>query len=450
MSPAPRQRNPVPPTTPRFHQVRRYQHDPHAFMLELFTAHGSLVRWRGFFDVYLVDDPDYIRQVLARGHERFSKHTIDYRVLGQLMGRGLVTNDGPDWTRQRRLMQPMFASSRINSFDSVINTLAGETAADWQRRLDQGPIAVDREMSALTFRIVGRTLFGSDIDRYAGEMASILHVVNLQPQEPRGLMTLLPWIPTPHNIRWNRARRRLDEIVYGLIEERRQGGTGGGDILDRLVNARDEETGRSMSRRQMRDEIVTLMLAGHETSATALTWTLYLLATHPDVERRLRETLDTELGGKPATASDLPRLGYLKQVVQESMRLYPPVWAVSRRSREAVTFGPYTVPAGSYIGAITYALHRNPAYWPDPERFDPDRFAPSQSAGRHSYCYLPFGAGPRTCIGAGMAMLEIQLVLARLVQSFEARPVPGHPVEPVAKVTLKPAHGMPMTIRPAV
>jgi len=442
---APR-RGSTPPTTPRFHQVRRYQHDPHVFMQELFTAHGNVVRWRGFFDVYLINDPDHVRKVLAQGYEWFSKRTIDYRVLRQLMGRGLVTNDGPHWMRQRRVMQPLFASSKVNSFDVVINDLTVELTAAWERRMNE-TIRVDREMSALTFRIVGRTLFGSDIDRYADEMAQILDVVNLQPQETRALMTLLPWLPTPHNLKWKRARKRLDEIVYAMIAERQSSRLDEDNILDRLIEASDDDSGERMSRTQMRDEIVTLMLAGHETSATALTWTLYLLATHPEVERRLYNMLRAELRGQPATAADLPRIPYLKQVVQESMRLCPPVWAVSRRCEQGETFGPYSLPADSYVGVITYSLHRNPAYWPDPERFDPERFTPERSAGRHSYCYLPFGAGPRTCIGAGMAMLEIQLVLARLVQHFEARVVPGHPVEAVAKVTLKPGRGLPMTIQ---
>jgi len=436
-----------PPSTRRFYQMRRYQTDPHVFMHELLTAFGDVVRWRGFFDVYLVNHPEYVRRILAQGHENFSKRTIDYRVLARLMGNGLVTNDGPSWSAQRRLMQPLFAGRVVNGFDEVINALTADTLAGWVHRVDHDPLWIDREMTRLAFRIVGRTLFGSDIDRYAGEIVEILEVVNLQPQELRALLTLCPWVPTPHNLRWKRARKRLDEIVHGMIAARRREPLGGDNILDQLINARHPESGEGMSAAQIRDEVVTLMLAGHETSATALTWALHLLGTHPEVQQRLRAILDAELQGAPAAAGDLARIAYLKQVVQESMRLYPPVWAIARRSMAAETLGPYRIPAGSYVGVIIYALHRHPGFWHDPERFDPERFAPGQSGGSHSYSYLPFAAGPRTCIGAGMAMLETQLVLAQLLQRFEVQPVPGHAVETVAKVTLKPRDGLPMVVR---
>ena len=187
-------------------------------------------------------------------------------------------------------------------------------------------------------------------------------------------------------------------------------------------------------------------MAGHDTSAHALSWTLYLLATHPEVESRLAGHLAAHLNGAPATAADLPRLPYLKQVVQESMRLYPPVWAVARRAEREVMFGEHVLPANAYVAVVSWALHRHPEFWPDPDRFDPDRFEPDRARARHSYCYLPFGAGPRTCIGAGMAMLEIQLVLAQIVQRFKVQVVPDHPIETLAKVTLKPRYGMPVTL----
>lgn len=438
---------PPPPSTPRFYRFGRYQTDPHVFMHELFAEYGDFVRWRGFFDVYLVNHPDYVRRVLAQGHEHFTKRTIDYRVLSRLMGRGLVTNDGPSWASQRRLLQPLFSSGNVNRFEGVINALTKQLLDEWSRRDGSGPVWIDRAMHQLAFQIVGRTLLGRDMDRYAGEVAAILDVVNLQPQEFRALLTLYPWIPTPHNLKWRRAVKRLDEIVFDMIA-RRGNDRADDNILDRLINARDEKTGEGMSRTQIRDEVVTLMLAGHETSATALTWTLHLLGTHPHIQANLAEKLSTMLGGEPAGARDLERVPYLKQVVQESMRLFPPVWAVARRSVHAESFGDHALPADSYVGVITYALHRHPGYWPDPERFDPDRFAPRESRGRHSYCYLPFAAGPRTCIGAGMAMLEIQLVLVQLLQRFEVTPVADHPVEAVAKVTLKPKHGLPMEVRP--
>jgi len=240
--------------------------------------------------------------------------------------------------------------------------------------------------------------------------------------------------------------------VYGMIEGRRRRGMGDDDILDRLLHALDEETGEGMDERQMRDEVVTLMLAGHETSANALAWTLYLLGRHPDVEARLTGSLTVALNGEPATAGDLPRLPYLKQVVQESMRIYPPVWAYVRRAEQPEEFDGYLLPAGAYVAVAPYALHRHPKFWPDPERFDPDRFHPDRGEGRHPYSYLPFAAGPRTCIGAGMAMLETQLVLAQILQRFKVRMVPDHPIETTGKVTLRPRYGILATLnrRPSI
>ena len=235
------------------------------------------------------------------------------------MGNGLVSNDGPHWVKQRKLMQPLFSNRNVNGFDGTINRLTSSLMSQWDARAGDEIIWIDSEMSRLTFRIVGATLFGGDIERHAGEIAEIQDVVNLRPQEMRALMTLYSWIPAPYNLKWKRATRRLDRIVYGMIAVRRRAGTGGGggDILDRLLNARDEETGEGIDETQVRDEVVTLMLAGHETSANALAWTLYLLATHPEVEARLTEDLAARLNGAPATAADLPRIPYLKQVVQD-------------------------------------------------------------------------------------------------------------------------------------
>ena len=435
-----------PPTTPWFHRVRHLIAAPHVFLHEMLDEYGDFMCWRGFYDLYVVNHPDFIRPVLSQSFEHFSKRTIDYRVMTQVMGNGLVSNDGPHWAKQRRLMQPLFSHRNVNGFDGTINALTSSLMSHWDARACDEIVWIDREMLRLTFRIVGATLFGADIERHAGEVAEILEVVNLRPQEPRALMTLHSWIPAPYNFKWKRATKHLDRIVYAMIAARRHAGSGGGDILDCLLESRDEETGEGIGETQIRDEVVTLMLAGHETSATALTWTLYLLATHPEVEVRLSEDLAAHLNGAPATAADLPRIPYLKQVVQESMRIFTPVWAYARRAEREAQFNGYVLPANAYVAIVPYALHRHPEFWPDPERFDPDRFHPNRTQARHSYCYLPFAAGPRTCIGAGMAMLEIQLVLAQIVQRFKVHVVPDHPVETVARVTLKPRFGLPVTL----
>ncbi len=436
----------APPSTPRFHQFRRLGTEPHRVLYGLLRAHGDFVRWRGFHDIYLVNHPDFIRPVLSQDYRHFSKRIVDYRVLKGSMGNGLVTSDGPHWVRQRGLIQPFFGNRRVNGFDERINALTSSLMDEWDGRVGGEAFRVEREMSRLTLGIVGATLFGSDLDRDAGEVADILERVNLYPLETRALLTLFSWIPTPHNLKWRRAVSRLDRIVYRLIEARRRRGVGDDDLLDCLIRAHDEEGGEGIDERQVRDEVVTLMLAGHETSANALAWTLYLLGTHPDVEETLTETLTAALNGAPATAGDLPRLPYLKQVVQESMRIYPPVWGYSRRVEAEERFNGYLLPANAYVTVVPYALHRHPEFWPDPERFDPERFRPNRGEGRHPYSYLPFAAGPRTCIGAGMAMLEIQLVLAQILQRFKVHIVPDHPVETMAKVTLKPRYGIAVTL----
>lgn len=446
-SPGPATRRPPPPGPGIWGSLAGYRRNPATYFTELAARHGDVLRWRGLMDVYMVNDPDHVRHVLTQAWPRFTKDDIDYRVLRVTMGDGLVTNDGPSWARQRRLMQPMFHNRVVNAFDTSINAATGALAARWLAR-GGAPFMLDRDLSRLTFQVVGNTLFGADIEAHAEEVADMLDFMNVNPKTLRGLLTLVPWIGTPGNRRFSRHLARLDDIVHGLIAARGASGEERGDLLGLLLAARDEDSGAGLPARQVRDEIVTLLLAGHETSATALGWTFHLLAQHPDIEAQLVDELARELRGRPALAGDLARLPYLKQVVQESMRLYPPVWGISRAVTDDVDFGGWRIPAGAYLAILPYALHRHPAHWEEPARFDPSRFSPQRSQGRHSYCYLPFAAGPRACIGAGMAMLEIQLVLARLLQQFRVRMVPGHPVVPRASVTYRPRFGLRATATP--
>ena len=437
-----------PPTLPRFYQVSRFQEAAHKFILDLFLEHGNVVRWTGFFDIYLVNHPESVRQILSKNYEHYSKRTIDYRILMNVMGNGLVSNDGPSWVRQRKLMQPVFSNRNVNSFDSAINHATAETIERWRRLPAGETIWMDREMLRLTYQIVGSTLFGTDIDEYHDQIAEILEIVNLRPQEFKALLTMISWLPVASNRRWRKAKNQLDNIVYALIDKRRAEGIRDNDILDRLLGAKHDETGKGMDEKQLRDEVVTLMLAGHETSANALAWTLHLLSINPDVEQRLYEDIGSVVGDGPASAADLLNIPYLKQVVQESMRLYPPVWAIARRSEEPGEYNGYYIPKNAYIGIAPYALHRDPEVWPEPTRFDPGRFDSENVKQRHSYSYLPFAAGPRACIGASMAMLEIQLALVQIVRQFKLSMVPAHPIDTAAKVTLRPRHGIAMTITP--
>ncbi len=439
---------PLPPAAGWRGTLDAVRMSPPDFLLKIFRQHGDVARFRGLFTVYCINHPEYVREVLTKAWPRYSKNTIDYRVISSTLGNGLVTNDGPDWSRQRRLMQPVFANRHIDQFDTVINEMTAALARRWENQPADEQLWLDRDMSRVTFQVVSRTLFGADIDDVADEMVEFLEILNQHPLQLSALLTMYPWVPVPSNRRFRRTKARLDEIVDGLVDTHRGGAGTVSDIVDRLLAARDEDSGEGMNDKQIRDEIITLMLAGHETSATALVWTFYLLARHPDIEQRLLEELEQVLGGRAALSADLANLPYLKQVVQESMRIYPPVWGIARRSSEESEFGGFRIPADSYLAITMYVLHRHPDYWPDPERFDPERFAPGRNKSRHSYAYLPFSAGPRACIGAGMAMLEIQLVLAQLLQRFRVRPVAGHPVVPQAVVTLKSRFGMPVHVSP--
>ncbi len=439
---------PSPPGPSFWQGLKAFGRDPAAYMHELFLQYGEVTVWPGAPRIYLVNNPEYVKQILTQAYPNFTKDLYDYHVLARTMGNGLVTNDGEDWVKQRRLMQPMFHNKIVNAFDAAINRYTAALGDAWERLGPTEPVALEREMSRVTFQIVAATLFGSEIDEHAEEMSHILEVININTKTMNAFLTLHPWVPTPYNRLFKRTITRLDNIVYKVLNGRRAGKVEARDLLDRLLSARDEETGVGMAEKQIRDEVVTLMLAGHETSATALQWIFYALAQHPDVEAELLAELEAVLHGRPATAADLNQLPYLKQVVQESMRLYPPVWGIARTATHATEFGGYGLPPKAYISILPYSLHRHPGHWEDPERFDPTRFTPQRSHGRHSYCYIPFAAGPRACIGVGMSMLEIQLILAQLLQRFRIRMVPGHPVKPMATITYRPRFGVKAFIEP--
>lgn len=414
-------------------------------MYEILQEYGDLVRWRGFGDMYFVNHPDFIRPVLTQDYRHFSKDVLQNRILSQMAGKGLVTNDGPDWVRQRRLIQPLFAKRELARFDDGINALTMSTLDEWDRRdTATTPLMLDRELSTLTFGILGETLFGTDVRAHEDEIAEIRDILNLKLYDMQAFQTLNPGSDTSFKRNLEDALKRLDRIVFSLIGARRRNTNASGGLLELLAAARDERSGEGMDDRQMRDEIVTLMFAGHETTAMGIAWTLYLLATHPEIAERLREHLETHLHGGPAGTGDLARLPYLKQVIQEGLRLYPPIWQYARRAERETELDEFVLPARAWVGVATYALHRHPEFWPEPEHFDPDRFHPDREW--EFFAWLPFGAGPRVCAGASMAMQEIQLIVAQIVQRFRIHVVPDHPIETEALVTLKPRHGIPVTL----
>jgi cytochrome P450 len=298
--------------------------------------------------------------------------------------------------------------------------------------------------------VVGLALFGADMSREVESVGQSFTTVNeFLSRAAYQPFVMAPGIPARGKRQFQVARRELDRIVFQIIaEHQRQGAkeSDGADLLSMLLGARDEETGNGMSDQQLHDEVITLLLAGHETTAVTLTWTWYLLSTHPDAERQLHAELDSMLGGRVPVSDDLAALPYTRMVVEEALRLYPPAWAILRRATGEDQIGPYRVPAGTSIFISPYAMHRHPAFWEDPDAFEPERFTPERSAGRPHFAYLPFGGGPRQCIGNTFALMEAQLVLATVAQRYQLRAVPGHVVEPNPLITLRPRGGLPVTL----
>lgn len=397
---------------------------------------------------HLVAHPDLVQQVLVDQHRLFTKQTRGYEKLRAFLGNGLVTSEGDFWLRQRRIAQPAFHKKRIAGFATSMVEAAEDTARRWERPARDGtPIDVAAEMSRLTLRIAGETLLSTDpsdkANAVSDALTTVLHEANDRINHPWSPPER--W-PTARNRRFRAAARQLDDIVLDIIERRRRGAESRDDLLQMLLEARDPETGAGMDDPQLRDEVMTMFLAGHETTANALAWTFVLLSRFPSVARALHEEAAQVLGDRPATAEDLPRLELTKRVLQESMRLYPPVWVVGRAPSEDVEIGAYDVPRGTLVFVSQWVMHRHPRHWDDPEGFDPDRWLPERARAQHRYQYFPFAAGPRMCIGAGFAMMEGQLILATLARRYRVDLVPGHPIVPEPLVTLRPQHGVLATV----
>jgi cytochrome P450 len=436
--PGPRSRIPLYPI---FARLR----DPLGFLTNA-AKYGDVVYTRvGPIDVYLLNHPDYIKDVLVRNNRMFKKGRGLERAK-RLLGEGLLTSEGEFHRRQRRLSQPAFHRKRIMAYAEVMTHYAERTAERWQ---DGATLDISQEMMRLTLAIVGKTLFDADVEAEAEEIGEALTTVLHQFQSFTMLILgdLAQKLPLPQIRRFEKAKARLDATIYRMINERRAGGEDKGDLLSMLLLAQDEEgDGGRMTDVQLRDEAMTIFLAGHETTANALTWTWYLLSQNPEAEARLHAELDEVLGGKLPTYEDVARLKYTEKVLAESMRLYPPAFTLGRRALQDYQAGGYTIPAGSIVLMSQYLMHRDPRYFPDPLRFDPERFTPEAQALRPKFAYFPFGGGPRLCIGEPFAWMEGVLLLATLAQRWQMRLVPGHPVMPRPTVTLRPKYGMRMIL----
>lgn len=452
--------NPVPPSAPGPGQLELLRSltglrdNPLAFLQAAAARYGELVHFRlARWDAFVLSRPEDIQHVLQDNHRNYTKDTLQYNGLAAVTGRGLLTSDGDTWLRQRRRMQPAFHRQRIHAFGPLMAQAAVSKAAAWQPAAASGAVVdIDQEMMELALEILGKALLGVDLRTEAPALTSAVltaldHVVN-------GLKSpdVLPaFLPTPRKRRFRLALARLDAAVQEIIQaHRRPDYQPGpiGDLLDTMLRAPEDDTLRPMTDQQLRDELITILIAGHETVASALTWSAYLLAQNPDVEARMLAELDSVLGGRTPGVDDLPALDYTRRVFDETLRLYPPAWIVTRKNIAEDTLSGVRIPPGSLVVVSLVTTQRNPAHWPDPERFDPDRFLPEAAAGRPRYAYLPFGGGPRLCIGNTFALTEAPLILASIYQRYRLVLEPGRPVIIDPLVTLRPRGGLHMRIVP--
>ena len=458
---APRRKIPGPRGHFLLGSLRERQTDPLKLFETAARTYGPVFKLRfGPIRVLVVNDPEGVRHILHENAKNYIKG-LGYDKLAPLFGNGLLTSEGEFWRRQRRLAQPAFHRQRIEGFTRTMAEVTDQTARQWSETIEKNskearpteilPTEILSEMMQIAYRIVSRTLFTSQIDEDVSTVRSALDLLSTEANHrithPIGLPSFLP---TLRNRRNHAAVESMNGVIYKIIAQRRAAPERHSDLLSMLMDARDEDTGQGMTDSQLRDEIMTLFTAGHETTAMALTWTIYLLSKNPEIESKLLAELDHVLGdgSRPLSFQDLPQLSYLSWTIQESMRIYPPGWMISRQALgEDVVCG-YRIRKNQVVLTPPWLMHRNEKYWPDPEKFDPTRFSPEQEARRPKLAYYPFGAGPRQCIGNTFALTEMHFVLAGLLRRFRFRLLDGHPVVPHPQITLRPKYGMPMFIEP--
>jgi cytochrome P450 len=421
-----------------------FRHDMLAFVTDCARTYGDMVAFRlGPRRCLLINHPDLIEEVLVTNARNFIKH-FALRMNPVLLGNGLLTSNGDFWLRQRRLAQPAFHKDRINAYGAVMVAFTERMLAGWR---DGAIHDMHADMMQLTLEIVAKTLFDADVSARGHDVGEALQTaLHYFSTRFKSLIRMPGFLPTPANRRLKKAVRRLDEIIFRMVDERRASGEDRGDLLSMLLHAQDEDDGSRMTNRQLRDEMMTLFLAGHETTAIALAWTWYLLASHPDVETKLVQELKREVGERSPMVADLPRLRYTESIVMESMRLYPPAYMFGREPIEACMVGGFEVPAGRTVFMSQWVTHRDPRFFDNPEKFVPERWAADKIKSLPKYAYFPFGGGPRICIGNNFAMMEAILILATMARQWRFALAPGHPVVPEPMMTLRPMHGIKGTV----
>ncbi|MFL5369270.1 MAG: cytochrome P450 [Myxococcales bacterium] len=419
--------------------------DPLVRWTRIRERHGDVSRYRyGLDDSHLVTHPEGARRVLQDNAGNYTKEHPSYSMLRRLVGNGLLTSEGSFWLRQRRLAQPAFHRQRIAGMATQMTKAALDLAGEWEVR-SSGPFSMLEEMSGLTLRIVADALFGTSLPARAGSVREAWDVLSRQMAERVSRRRLLPPVlPTAYDRAFREARRTLFDLVGAIVAEKRARRSEEPDLLSTLMSARDEETGEQMTDAQLRDEVVTMVLAGHETTAVALSWAWALLDGHRGARAKLLAELASVLGGRAPSVADVPRLAYTRAVIDEAMRLYPPAYIFFRRVKEDDVVCGYRIHRGGVIVMTPMIFHRHPSFWERPDAFEPERWAEEDR--RPRFAFMPFSGGPRQCIGNNFAILEAVLILATLAQRFTPRLAEGYLLEPEYGVTLRPSRGLPMRL----
>lgn len=395
----------------------------------------------------IINAPRGIQHVLLDNAGNYVKSRVARRLVEPGIGRGLLTSEGETWRRQRRIMAPAFDHRSLMGYAPAMTEATAAVLARWGELPDGAPLDIAQEMMRLTLRIIARTMFSTDAD----DVSTIVEeaVGRYQVEVRPGLLDLLnlpDWVPRPATRPWFHIFDQLDRVIDRLMRREPAAAGDRKDLLARLLEARDAETGRAMEPREVRDQVVTIFMAGHETTAQALSWTWYLLSQHPAEEAKFHAELERVLGGQTPRFEDLAELRYTRMVLEEAMRLYPPAHTMSREALGDDVIEGHGVAKGSVVSIVPWLIHRHRLLWEKPDVFDPERFAPERVSARPRFAYIPFGGGPRICIGASFAMTEALIILAMLGQRYRPRLAPGAAIEPVGLITLRPRHGLPMLL----
>jgi cytochrome P450 len=416
--------------------------DPLAFFTKLARDYGDVSQLRLLnFRTLFINHPDDIEDVLVNKARKFEKGRV-MKANMRLFGEGLLTSEGDFWLRQRRLAQPAFHRARIAAYGTTMVEYAERTMRGWKSGEERD---IHEDMMEITLQIVGKTLFNAELTRDAKEVGETMEVL-LKLAADFGKSILIPlWVPTPRNLRARMGIRRIEKIIYRIIAQKRAEARDTGDLLSMLLAVQDED-GSRMTDKQLRDETITLFLAGHETTANALSWTIWLLAQNPAAEKKFFDELAGALDGRAPNVEDIPKLTFTANILTESMRLYPPAWGMARLVKEEVEVAGYKLVPGNGVACAQWVVHRDARWFDEPERFLPERWEGDLARRLPRFAYFPFGGGPRQCIGNSFALMEATLILATIAQKFRFKLVEGHPVKPLASITLRPQHGIRATL----